>query len=190
MLESYRPLIWLWAAILSFSAMGMATLQILGPPVARGLLQDRPQAVAPPSPPRADQPVAAASLPSAAVSTASRPAPAPISLPPAAAEQPALASSAPAVPAQPSRRRAHSWVRKGASPMRAPDGQSAGDDNFLVERGQSASRFGPMPQDRDPLPPAAAPNSRAQASAYQHVAGYIGIFTTGADGTRVFRATP
>ena len=31
MLRSYRPLIWLWAAILSLSAIGAATLQVLGP---------------------------------------------------------------------------------------------------------------------------------------------------------------
>ena len=76
--------------------------------------------------------------------------------------------------------------RKGASPARVPVDQGIGDEDFLAERGQP----GLSQQDRDALPPPAAPGPRSQTSAYQHVAGYIGIFTTGADGTRVFKATP
>ncbi len=174
MLESYRPLIRLWAGILSLSAVGVATLQVLGPPAARALRPGGTQTAAPPALPRADQPVAAASLPSAA-----------------AVEQPApVVSPTPAVPAQPNHRRARSWVRKGVSPTRVPGDQGIGDDGFLAERGQSEPQSGPVPQDRAALPPLAARNQPSQPSAYQHVAGYIGIFTTGADGTRVFRATP
>jgi hypothetical protein len=164
MLESYRPLLWLWAAILSVSAVGVATLQVLGPPAPRGLPHAGTQAVAPPSPPHMDQPAAVASLP------------------PAAAKAPAVASSVLPVPApaQPSRRRTRSWVRRGAAPERTLGVQVPDDGSVLAERGQSG-----------PLPPLATPSSLSPRSANQHVAGgYIGVFTMGADGTRVFEATP
>lgn len=158
MLESYRPLIVLWAAVLSLSAVGAATLQVLGPPAPRALPQAGTQA--PPPPPHADQPVATASLP------------------PAAAELPSPTFPAPPVPAQPSRRRARSWVRRG--PVRAPDTQGPGDGSILAERNQPG-----------PLPLPAAPSTPSQRSAYQHVAGgYIGVFTMGADGVREFKANP
>lgn len=169
MLETYRPLIRLWVVILALAGVGMATLQILGPPAARGLRQGEPQAAAPPQPPvRADQPAAA------------------VSLPPAAAEPPALAASAPAAPVQPSRRKAHAWARRGAWPARAPANQDSGDDHLLAEHGQAA----PLPLERGASPPPVALSPPPRAPAYQHVAGYVGIFTTGADGARVFKATP
>ncbi len=172
MLESYRPLILLWAAIFSLSATGVATLQILGPPTARGARQDGPQPI--PSPPsHADQPVAAASPPL-----------------PAAAELPAFVPLAPPVPVQSSHRRTRSWVRRGAAPARTPDGLGLGDDSILAERGESGTRSEPLPQDHGALPSPAAPVLPSRALPYQHVAGYIGVFTTGADGTRVFRAAP
>ncbi len=71
-----------------------------------------------------------------------------------------------------------------------PSGLSIGDDSTLAERGEPASQTEPLPRDRDALPPSVAPDLPSRPSAYQHVAGYIGVFTTGADGTRVFRATP
>ena len=172
MLESYRPLILLWAAILSLSAISVATLQILGPPTARGARHDEPRATSSP-PTHADQPVAAASLPS-----------------PVAADPLAFEPLAPPVPVQPSHRRTRSWVRKGVAPARAQDGLGLSDDNVLAERGEPGTRSEPLPQDHGALPSPAAPILPSRALPYQHVAGYIGVFTMGADGTRVFRAAP
>ena len=71
-----------------------------------------------------------------------------------------------------------------------PGGLGVGDEGVLAEGGQLGFQAEPSPQDRAALPLPAASNPPYRAPAYQHVAGYIGIFTTGADGTRVFRAAP
>ena len=172
MLLSYRPLLWFWGGVVWVTVVGGSTLQILGPPSHP--VQNVPvQAVA--ASPIAAPPLVPPSPPSVQHVEQS----APVLPPPSVAEavaipaMPPLADPAPPLMVEPGRPRPHTLVRRSAAPVTA-----------LRVRSESKD-VGPA--ERSPLLRAATPMISAPS---EQATGYIGVFATGPDGTRTFKAMP
>jgi hypothetical protein len=168
-LSSYRPLAWFWGGVAWVAVVGGSTLQLLGPPSHAPGMSSAPVPAVP-------SPVA---LPSGTAAPAGELAaipPLPAIPTPAVVEAVAV-PILPSILSQPNRERPRTLVRKAPIPARGR-GRGDGEDANAGERSP--------PPDMEP----AVPARREQAMGLDRTAGYIGVFETGADGTRTFRATP
>ena len=86
---------------------------------------------------------------------------------------------APPLLSQSSRERLHVLVRKTPASAKSLRVRGNSEDAALSER----SSFLPSAEP-------AVPARHDQVTGFDHAAGYIGVFATGADGTRMFKATP
>ena len=176
---SYRPLAWFWGGVTWVAVVGGSTLQLLGPP------SHPPQ--------ETPAPVSAALSPAPALPT-----PAPASVANAGQVVPAISPVAPTPPtvlapeaveaaiiptapilSQPNRERPHVLVRRTPAPVKGPRVRGDGEDAVLGERGPFL-----------PVTEPTVPARHEQVTSFDHPAGYIGVFATGADGTRTFKAMP
>lgn len=171
--QSFRSLIYLWSAVFSISAVGAATLQAFGPvsPHDPGLNEAAAPAVA------SAQPVAAAAPRLAEAEEL--------------AEEPPvidLAAPSPAVLAA-----GITEVRKLPPPkMPASVPSQPVVATAAPSQPVQAPRRAPAPA-RRPAPPmeaASAPPQPPQGYAFYAPTGYIGVYTRGPDGMRVFRSYP
>lgn len=176
MVRSYRVLIWFWTVALSASAVGAVTLQIFGPLPSRVPRSNAMHAAesSPPALPKepfgngvapTDSPAAPASAAASNSTADDEP------------DRAALASSTPVVAAPPQGQRAQRSERKNAA-------------EALNARAMRRERSSASPQGDAPPQPSFARNPPAPTPAYQPVTGYIGVYTTGADGMRTFRSNP
>lgn len=189
--QSYRSLIYLWSAVFSISAVGAATLHAFGPV---GPQAPAPEKVAAPAS-APIQPIAAAAprlagaeesahappvielaSPSPAVLAAGitdmRKLPLPPEVPAVVPSQPVIASVAPSQPAQALRAKAPAPARRPAPPMEAAFAPSS------------------PAQSAPPLPAYNAYRPPAQSFASHAPTSYIGVYTRGPDGMRVFQSYP
>ncbi len=169
--QSFRPLIYLWSAVFSISAVGAMTLQAFGPVSLHNPGPDemvpsmRPVAAAVPQAVEVNEPLQAPPTidlesPSPAVLVAGitevrKPQPLGIA-PSPVSSQPILASVAPPHPAQSSRLKTPAAARR----------PTAAEETAF------------------------APPSFYQGFAFRSPTGYIGVYTRGSDGVRVFRSDP
>ena len=161
MLLSYRPLIWFWGGVAWVLVVGASTLQLLGPP--------------PHTARKLPTPVVSATPPE--LPPASHVDQAPPMIPVLSAKEAVTAPATPVVsePSQPP----HTLVRKSPIPARTPKLHEDRETTAVAER---------TPFRQAAAPP--APIRPEQATGFDRAAGYIGVFTTGADGTRTFKAMP
>lgn len=181
MLSSYRPLAWFWGGVAWVLVVGGSTLQLLGPPSYAPQGTPAPVSAAPPPPvpaPPTPAPSGVASVGQVAPAAVVPAAPAPPPIPAPEAVETATIPTAPIL-SQPSRERPRSVVRRTPAPIKGPRMRGDGEDAAFSERG--------------PLLPGAEPAIPARhepAPGFDHSSGYIGVFATGADGTRTFKAMP
>ena len=177
MLLSYRQLAWFWGGVAWVSVVGGSTLQLLGPPSHAPQEAPAPVSAAPSPVPPAPAPSSATD---AGQATLAPPlvTPVPTISAPAAVEAIAVPMTPPAL-SQPSRERPHVLVRRALAPPKGPRARGDGEDATLGERSQFLPGAEPT-----------VPARREQATGFDRAAGYIGVFATGADGTRTFKAMP
>lgn len=183
MATSFRPLMYTWAAILAGLAGGAVALQIIGPP------HPRPQAISdrvvlPSDPPSPGIPAIAPAASDAAAAP-----------PPASTAAPAQSVSTDPAPASPSAGPA-SNEDASTPPAAVP---AALSQAVPTTQDRSAGRepvasdipIGPAkrssPERRRPIPSISA-KPLPQESVSERKPGFIGVFVTQADGTRVFKA--